>query len=829
MKRRSLVWLLLACLLCMAGCGSADKGKKADSDDAQTVTEAPQTITTEPEDTTEPVLTITDAGNGLLTWNAVADASFYEIDFRFEWKESRVGSGGHYITVPEPKIWIHREGISVRVRAVTEHGEGKWSDWLTYGTMTEEIWTESSGMGSDTVLSEFFGMHTGIPEDTPTQSVSPEDTPTQSVSPEDTPTQAVVREQKIIITDAGNGLLTWNAVKDATEYEIEYMFEWNGECFGSGGQFIPVSEPQVRLYKEGITLRIRPVIGDSAWDWSDWFTYGTMTETLWKEVSTYSVSDTTQKYFGMEENVPEPTQAPSPTPVPTQAPIVTPEPELKLIKNVKTDKTTAEVYKDDTTVTYTVTTSADVEQLTLLQVEAVARNYSEPEQYIADIGKTEIVFNRLTVDRNSLTDKFVTSEDGYTRHTVARTVKGDEAVWTVRWDLGHTAVKFIRIEAKNGAETEEQYLKLNIHYPVIDYRDGLEEVIHRFVEGNYTEPFFFTLDPATITNERDYKRYFSFNEAIHIFEDEETMLAGMLASRTTLQNEADKYDAIDYDLLQYDNEEFYRYMFSLDPIYSGGFMDYLPQGSMLFNLYYSTPDAHEHWSPMKRNVLFSHYEEGATFGFYADMADDMRAIIAYRNGYSIDKEKFPYAYSVLEKAAPVVDKIITDDMTMFEKEHAIYQWMIDNYYNGLKGMTGEMSLDELYHCLKTSYGLLNGYHGDCSGWSATFYTLCNMAGVPCTFVDCIGNQAGGSSDAGDEEFEPNHRLNYVMIDDEFYFVEVYWFYQKVNPALGDWRYFNLNTEEAKQRYTWRSEEYFGVPETDATRHKVDEHTGKPLY
>ena len=39
----------------------------------------------------------------------------------------------------------------------------------------------------------------------------------------------------------------------------------------------------------------------------------------------------------------------------------------------------------------------------------------------------------------------------------------------------------------------------------------------------------------------------------------------------------------------------------------------------------------------------------------------------------------------------------------------------------------------------------------------------------------------------------------------------------------------LNTEEAKQHYIWRGEDGFGAPETDATRHKVDEHTGKPLY
>lgn len=88
-------------------------------------------------------------------------------------------------------------------------------------------------------------------------------------------------------------------------------------------------------------------------------------------------------------------------------------------------------------------------------------------------------------------------------------------------------------------------------------------------------------------------------------------------------------------------------------------------------------------------------------------------------------------------------------------------------------------------------------------------------------------QRNCKTELGKEAEDEKKKFGLVIV--EFYFVEVYWFYQKVNPALGDWRYFNLNTEEAKQSYTWRSEEYFGVPETDATRHKVDEHTGKPLY
>jgi len=569
-------------------------------------------------------------------------------------------------------------------------------------------------------------------------------------------------------------------------------------------------------------VSVRAVTETEVYEWSDTCVFGELTEQSWNEVCRYNAFEMLECVFGGNGETDEPTAAPTEMPQATPTPVSS----AAFLRGITTDKTTAEVYKDDTTVTYTIRTTKDVNDIRLYQVEALGKNYSTVEEYKSNMEFfQEIRLNTLMITETTLTDSFVTSEDGFTRYTATCEEDGEELVWTIRWDLGNTAVKFIRVDAINAKseEVQSEYIKLNIHYPVLDYTKGLEEAVYRFVELNLEEPFFFTLNPDTITDAEDYRRYFSLNEAVHIYDDELQILSDTSPSRTELAAADAKYEEITYDLLKVSNRDYYRHIMTNSPIYSRGLLDYLAQDAMLFSMYYTTDNTHEHWRAMKRNVLFSHYEEGATFAFYIEITDDMRAIIAYRNGYEIDRNKFPYAYAVLERGTAVLDEIMKDGMTVFEKEHAIYQWMMDNYNAGLK--ENDLSdINKWYYGVKTAYGLLNGYYADCSGWSATFYTLCNMAGVPCTFVDCMG-QAGGVKDKG---FKANHRINLVLLDDEFYFVEVYWFYQKTDSSQGDWRFFNMDTEKAKQYYTWRSEEYFGAPLADGDTYKVDEHTGKLL-
>lgn len=68
-------------------------------------------------------------------------------------------------------------------------------------------------------------------------------------------------------------------------------------------------------------------------------------------------------------------------------------------------------------------------------------------------------------------------------------------------------------------------------------------------------------------------------------------------------------------------------------------------------------------------------------------------------------------------------------------------------------------------------------------WSDTFYTLCNMAGLEVVTVNVCSAEVGGVSEA----FMPDHRMNVIKINNEYYFVDSFWSWQKVSPNEGTYR------------------------------------------
>ena len=158
---------------------------------------------------------------------------------------------------------------------------------------------------------------------------------------------------------------------------------------------------------------------------------------------------------------------------------------------------------------------------------------------------------------------------------------------------------------------------------------------------------------------------------------------------------------------------------------------------------------------------------------------------------------------------------------------ARYTWMIDNYN---AGFTGEdlhlLSETEYYYTVKTAYGVLNRIAGDCMGWSGAFFTLCNMAGLDCMALDILA-LPGGAVDLTDN-FTVDHRINVIRLDGEYYFVEVFWFYQKDDPTQGDYRYMNMTTAQAAAYYQWLNESSGGPMVFEDTSYLTDPYTGQLL-
>ncbi len=467
--------------------------------------------------------------------------------------------------------------------------------------------------------------------------------------------------------------------------------------------------------------------------------------------------------------------------------------EGNLVDNIELDKTKAEVYRDDTLITYTITTSSSVDKLELTQVSHSYQKYFF-DDLIEGAARTDMKMvydlNQLVVDEYALTDEIIENTTAGTRYSATRNINGNKAIWTVKWDMGNTAVRFVRIKAfdTSSGNIQTNYVKLNITYPVISVENGFSELVKLFVKYNLTEPLMFKTDTLSSPN---------FSEDIRAFRNL--------------------------------NVNFSEH-FNNTAIYGGNSIAYLTNYATIID--YTIFDFIDSETSEKlsteffgdRILLCDYPLQGLVYSFYEPITDELRAVIAYQNGWEIDEELFPYAYSILEKASAVLGEIITNEMTDFEKEKAIYTWL---YEQGMNGLTNNWTpipegLDET-KVAKTSYGVLNNYGGDCMGWSGTFYTLCNMAGIDCVTVD-VKATAGGAT----ESYLPDHRINMIRLDGEYYFVEAFWSWQKTNASEGTYRYMNLTTEKASILYSWSTEENGGPFVCNYENFLVNAYTGELL-
>ena len=469
--------------------------------------------------------------------------------------------------------------------------------------------------------------------------------------------------------------------------------------------------------------------------------------------------------------------------------------EGKLVSDITVDKTEAEVYRDGTLVTYTVTTSSDVDRLEFVQVAHTYQMFlfddliAEEAREDADLVIFEL--DRLIIDDTVLSDTLVENRALGTLYSAEKTVSGDTATWTVKWDLGYTGVRFIRITALDTETETEQtnYVKLNITYPVLSNdAQGFAEALELYVKSNSTAPMLFKTDDGSKGD---------FAAGPDLFRGMSKDFADRFINTVAYGGNSVEYITEYVPVRAYDIHEFVNRNPSVTELFNG------------------------------KNVLCDYgYLYGYTLGFYYPISDELRAVIAYKNGWEIDGELFPYAHSILEKASAVLDDIIEDNMTDFEKERAIYSWMYEQGMNGLTNGWAAIPEGVAEHkAIKTAYGLLNGYGGDCMGWSGTFYTLCNMAGIDCVTVDVLTAEVGGA----DENLEEvDHRINMIRLDGEYYFVEAFWSWQKASADDGAYRYMNMTTEKAATLYSWKSTDNGGPFACDYTGYLVDGQTGELL-
>lgn len=133
----------------------------------------------------------------------------------------------------------------------------------------------------------------------------------------------------------------------------------------------------------------------------------------------------------------------------------------------------------------------------------------------------------------------------------------------------------------------------------------------------------------------------------------------------------------------------------------------------------------------------------------------------------------------LEMASAVLDEIITEDMTPYDKEKAVYDWMSTKltYDTGVLQVIPQTSAD-----CDNPYGVLKYHNAVCVGYATTFRLFMQMMDIPCMVV---------------HNNDLYHSWNLVQLDGNWYHVDIY-----SDQGNGNYANFNMNDEMASSSHDW---------------------------
>ena len=131
----------------------------------------------------------------------------------------------------------------------------------------------------------------------------------------------------------------------------------------------------------------------------------------------------------------------------------------------------------------------------------------------------------------------------------------------------------------------------------------------------------------------------------------------------------------------------------------------------------------------------------------------------------------------LKMAADVLDEVIADGMSDYQKELAVYQWMVKNIGHGSSGV---ISRPGMSRSAFTPHDVLISKSAVCVGYATTFRLFMNMLGMDCHIVH--------------NEY---HSWDLVKLDDDWYHVDIY------SDAYGTmYVNFNMTDKLCTQGHNW---------------------------
>lgn len=152
---------------------------------------------------------------------------------------------------------------------------------------------------------------------------------------------------------------------------------------------------------------------------------------------------------------------------------------------------------------------------------------------------------------------------------------------------------------------------------------------------------------------------------------------------------------------------------------------------------------------------------------------------AYKSGDTSaldDRQK-----ETLKMASEVLESIVTDEMTQYEKEEAVYKWLTSELNNDTGMLTvipnsGEDS--------DNPYGVLKYRSAVCVGFATTFRLFMHMMDIDCMVV---------------HDSSLTHSWDEVKLDDEWYYTDCYF-----DAGSGNYRYFNVSQDVLLQDHSWNT-------------------------
>ena len=178
-----------------------------------------------------------------------------------------------------------------------------------------------------------------------------------------------------------------------------------------------------------------------------------------------------------------------------------------------------------------------------------------------------------------------------------------------------------------------------------------------------------------------------------------------------------------------------------------------------------------------------------------EIYDDTAVIKAYKTGDTSgldEKDLF-----VHDKMSEVIAELITDDMSPYEKEKAIYDWQVKWTSYSDQSLNPIVAGGSETH---TPYGVLRSHNAICVGNATTFKLFMDALDIPCKIIHSTQNG--------------EHAWDVVQLDGEWYHVDVT-FDGGVSGEPG-YNYFNVpDSVKDNGSYPWDHDE---IPAANGTKY-----------